>query len=272
MHCVTFNPLRTLGMPNITYIKPEHMFLKIEEIRAADVVLFPEYWQVNTLVYGLKKKIFPSIETFHLGHNKVEMTRGLRATFPEHIPYTEIVANTPDNRERIVETFSYPFVAKEIKNSMGRGVFLIENRHDWNQYVIEQESLYVQEYIPADRDLRVVYVGDQVLTAYWRIAPDDQFHHNVARGGVISYNNIPAEAVKLVSQIAKQLNINHAGFDLLYDGKKLFVLEFNVLFGNQGIQEQGINVEEHIYRYLLREFRPHFPTTPNRPIGGKRVS
>ncbi|MFS8541302.1 MAG: hypothetical protein LOD89_04345, partial [Tissierellales bacterium] len=80
MRFVTFNPFRTLGIPNVTYIKPENMFKEVERIKEADFILFPEYWQVNALVYGLKKNIFPSISTYHLGHNKVETTRVLQCT------------------------------------------------------------------------------------------------------------------------------------------------------------------------------------------------
>lgn len=75
MKLVSFNPFRTIGMPGVRYVKPEHMFKDVDIIKEADVVLFPETWQVPALVYGLKKKIFPSIETLQLGFSKVEMTR-----------------------------------------------------------------------------------------------------------------------------------------------------------------------------------------------------
>ncbi len=58
MRFITFNPLRTIGIPDLHYIKPELMFRQKEEILQADWVLFPEYWQVNSLVYGLKKNLF----------------------------------------------------------------------------------------------------------------------------------------------------------------------------------------------------------------------
>lgn len=44
MQFVTFNPLRTIGIPNTLYIKPELMFKNKEDILRADWVLFPEYW------------------------------------------------------------------------------------------------------------------------------------------------------------------------------------------------------------------------------------
>jgi len=253
-----------MGIPKVTYIKPENMFKEIEKIKEADYILFPEYWQVNTLVYGLKKKIFPNINTYQLGHNKIETTRVLQAIFPENVPYTQILSKDSGNIEIIEEEFGYPLVAKEIKNSMGRGVFLIENRKELKSYIENNEFLYIQERLPIDRDLRIVYVGDKVIGAYWRIAGEGQFHNNIAKGASYDYDNIPKEAIDLVENIARELNINHAGFDVVVAHNKLYILEYNVMFGNEGLRNMGINVEEYISEYINNDpdFTPSNPTFP----------
>ena len=270
MKLVSFNPYRTIGIPGITYIKPEDIFKEIETIKEADYILFPEYWQVNLLVYGLNKKIFPNINTYHLGHNKVEMTRGLMATFPENVPYTRILGSGPLSMEVIEEEFGYPCVAKEIKNSMGQGVFLLNNRKELKDYISVNDTLYIQEKLPIDRDLRVVYVGNRVVAAYWRIAQEGSFHNNVAKGGSYSFEDIPLGAVDLVDRIAKQLGINHAGFDVVVVDDRYYILEFNVQFGNEGLKALGISVENLIYEYILSDFDPHRPLFPG--VGRKRVS
>ncbi|MGO4887904.1 RimK family alpha-L-glutamate ligase [Anaerobacillus sp. MEB173] len=252
MKIVTFNPFRTIGIPNIQYIKPEHMFQKKEreKIEEADICLFPEYWQVNSLVYGMKKKIFPNIQSFHLGHDKIEMTRALWSVCPENVPYTEILGKNKYNIENVLTTFPYPFVAKEIRNSMGKGVFLIENEQQFLEYAERNDYFYVQEYLPIDRDLRVCIVGDQIITAYWRIGGWDTFHNNVAQGGQISFDNIPIEAINLVKQTAQKLGINHAGFDIVFVNNTMYFLEFNILFGNQAFQTLGISVEKIIHQHI----------------------
>jgi len=262
MKFVTFNPFRTLGIPNMIYIKPENMFREVERIKEADYLLFPEYWQVNALAYGLKKDIFPSISTYHLGHNKVETTRVLQCTFPGNVPYTKIMNSFGVRAADIDEEFGYPLVAKEIKNSMGRGVFLVENKEQLQTYIENNEVLYIQEKLPIDRDLRVVFVGDTVICAYWRIAPDGGFHNNIAKGASYDFNNIPYEAIRLVENVARSLKINHAGFDVAVVNDRLYIIEFNVMFGNEGLRKMGIQVEKYIYEYLTSS--PNF--TPNNPI------
>ncbi|MDN4523544.1 ATP-grasp domain-containing protein [Fictibacillus fluitans] len=251
MKLVTFNPFRTIGIPNIQYVKPDHMFKELEKIKHADFLLFPENWQVNSLVYGTKKRIFPSIESIQLGYSKMEMTRALWTVCPENVPYTEILGNSKESRRKVLETFPFPFVAKEIRNSMGKGVFLINNEEDFEKYAAANDVLYVQEYLPIDRDLRVCVVGEEIIGSYWRIGSNG-FHNNVSQGGSISFDQIPEEALELVLQIAKALNINHAGFDIVAVNGKYYILEFNVLFGNQAFHHLEVSPEKKIYDYLLR--------------------
>lgn len=54
MHLVSFNVFRTLGFPDTTVLKPEHFLRHKPLLQEADWVVFPEYWQLNALVHGLK--------------------------------------------------------------------------------------------------------------------------------------------------------------------------------------------------------------------------
>lgn len=269
LNLVSFNPFRTIGIPGIKYIKPEHSFKEMETIRNADVLLFPENWQTTFLAYGLKKTLFPSIESIQLGYSKIEMTRALWSVSPENVPYTEIFANTETNRKYVLDTFPFPFVAKDARNSMGKGVFLINSPAEFYNYAENIDILYVQEFLPNDgKDLRVCVIGDEIVTSYWRVGSEGSFLHNVAQGGELCFDFIPQEALDLVLKVAKDLNINHAGFDVIFSNGRAYILEFNVLFGNQGIREQGISLETKIYDYLLRTVEPPYPTAPLTPLKG----
>ncbi|WP_349410384.1 hypothetical protein [Pseudalkalibacillus sp. SCS-8] len=268
MKLITFNPFRTIGLPGVQYIKPELMFRETDKLKEADVILFPEGWQVNAIQYGLKKPIFPSPETIQLGYDKVEMTRAFWTICPEHVPYTEILGRSERNIQYILDTFPFPFVAKEPRNSMGRGVFLIESKEDLLAYAEHNPTLYIQEYLEMERDLRVCVVGDEIVAAYWR-SGEGRFHNNIARGGVVQHDHIPKEALDLTIQVAKELNIDHAGFDLAIVDGHIYFIEFNTLFGNEAIREMKINLEEKILQYLLKKFQPLHP--PN-PFGKKVIS
>ena len=170
MAFISFDPFRTLGIPRVRSLKPDEWFRCKDEIKMADWILFPEYWQVNPLVYGWKKDIFPSINSSHLGHNKIEMSRAFESVCPHNIPLTRIGPSCDTFQEQILDEFRFPFVAKDIKSSMGQGVFLINNQKEFREYAQTHDVLYIQEYLPIPRDLRIVVVGHSVVISYWRHA------------------------------------------------------------------------------------------------------
>lgn len=269
MKLISFDALRTLRFPSHSYVKPELFFRHKDDIQQADWVLFPEYWQINALVYGLKANIFPSLPTYLIGHNKVEMTRVFEAIVPEHMPWTLIHGNTPERADYIWETLPLPFVAKIPKSSMGEGVFLIENRADWNAYCNKTDVLYAQEYLPIDRDLRLVVIGDKVVSGYWRIQSDNGFHNNIARGGTMVSGYIPPAAIELVEKVARALGVDHAGFDVAMVGEHPFLFEFNRVFGTQGVESLIGDLTPLIVEYLSKKRNEFDPTSPNEPKGPK---
>lgn len=256
MRLISFDALRTHDMPDTIYIKPAHWADHLDQIHQADALLFPEYWQVNGLYYGLKKSVFPSISTYHIGHDKIEMTRVVQLLWPGMMPETLILPNTASARDNILEKYEFPFVAKAVRASMGTGVWLIEDRKALEHYIQHQDVLYVQEYLPIDRDMRLVVIGHRVVSAYWRRRCPDGFHTNVARGGQIEMAGAPAAAVALVEQIAQVLDIDHAGFDIAEVGGSYYFFEFNRLFGTDGLHRQGIRTAPLIYEYLCAKCIP----------------
>lgn len=247
MKKVSFNMIRSAGIKT-DYAKPEYYYDQLDKVRAADLVLFPEYWMVNSIIYGLNKPIFPSPATYHLGHDKIEMTRAFKATFPNRIPKTLIYGKNPYTIERVLEEFEYPFVAKTAKSSMGQGVWLIKHEQDWLKYVDKHETFYVQQYIPNDRDLRIIVIGEEVVGSYWRVS--EAFLNNVAQGAQFSYDDIPEDVVAEVLDIAKTLHINHAAFDVIVADGEFYILEFNVFFGSEGLMPLGVRLTDKINHYL----------------------
>lgn len=264
MRCVSFNPFRSLGIPGVRLVKPERFFQEAATVRQADWVLFPEYWQVNLVTHVFQRPVFPSAATYRLGHDKVECTRALMAHCPAHVPQTLILPNQDREAEQVLDTFGMPFVAKSVRASAGQGVFLIESRRDWERYRRSHEVLYVQEYLPLGRDLRVVVVGQEAVTAYWREAREGGFQTNVAAGGSISFAGVPAAATAQVAEVAQALGVDHAGFDVAEaDGRYVF-FEFNPFFGLRGVQAARVPLAARITAYLQRQLpeRPDRPTVP----------
>jgi len=247
---ISFNPIRSIGIPCVAYIKPGNMVHSLNQLKQAVAVLFPEYWQINPLVYALKKIIFPSVSTYHLGHDKVEMTRSLQMLCPEYVLKTGIFFHENICFDELVEQFGLPYVCKNIRSSSGLGGFLIRSRNDYACYAQMNPVVYAQEYVPMERDLRGVVIGDRVVAAYWRVGGQDHFHNNVSRGGMICRGDVPENIVEKVLQIAQALEVNYAGFDVAVTSRGIYVLEFNLYFGTRGIPLSSHELGLRIDRYL----------------------
>jgi ribosomal protein S6--L-glutamate ligase len=138
---------------------------------------------------------------------------------------------------------------------------MIESRQDWQQYCERTSVLYVQEYLPIDRDIRVVIVGDRIVRAYWRTQAEQGFYNNVARGGQVDNSPVPPVVTDLALRLARELGVNHAGFDIALVAGYPYVLEFNRLFGNQGLSGSP-DLKEAILDYLRGGTKPRDPDGP----------
>ena len=231
-----------------------------EALSEADWLLFPAYWQINSLHYVLKKRIFPSLSSYHLGHDKVEMTRALQTACPEHVPDTLITSADSYGIQQILDQWHFPFVAKTVKSSQGMGVFLIENRQQLETYAERQSVLYVQRLLSIVRDLRIVVVGEEIVASYWREGAG--FLNNVSQGGRVRTDiPVPDAALSLVSGLAHYLDINHAGFDVAMVDGHPYILEFNRLFGNTGVPDMPKAIAAAMNHYLLGPEPPSSDTS-----------
>lgn len=274
MKLLSFDTLRTLSLPCDYRIKPEQFFAYKEAIQSTDFVLFPEYWQLNALVYGLGAKVFPSEASYRIGHNKIEMTRVFQTLCPANTPDTLILPKSPDALDEILLQLDYPFVAKIPKSSRGEGVFLIENRHDWVRYYEQTDVVYAQEYLPIDRDLRLVLIGEKVIGGYWRLQADKGFYNNISQGGTMMAGRLPRAAVRLVEDFAKRTGVDHAGFDIAMVGRHPFLLEFNRIFGTAGVNTLIGDLSPAIMDWLksqLDDDKPIEPITPRPRASGRRT-
>ena len=124
---------------------------------------------------------------------------------------------------------------------MGRGVFLIRNDDDRDAYTHDRHVAYVQQYLPIDRDIRVVVVGGRAIHAYWRIAGQGEFRTNVALGGRISLDRVPEAALSLALRTAHDCGWDDVGLDICSHDGNYTLLEANMKYGKEGFRAAGIN-------------------------------
>ena len=187
---------------------------------------------------------------------QIELFRKNKAPHPKTETIRDINAYTGRYGGKPPEgDFSYPLVFKFPWGGEGESVHLIRSADEFDR-MIQKASAYerngpkgflLQEYIPASgRTLRVVVVG-QTIVSYWRVQDKkDRFYSSLAKGAVVdavsgSIRRTAAE--RAVKRFCSETGINLAGFDLIFstlsetekDRQKPLFLEINYFFGRKGL-------------------------------------
>jgi len=210
-----------------------------ELIRSARKIYYPSPFYAD-LFDAMGKQTFPSYHTYKCVQDKIKQTALFEMLEIPH-PRTRVYYGKRQ-KNLIDEHFMFPFVAKIPRGSaMGRGVYLIRDEKQLADYLNLTNVAYIQEYLPADRDIRVIVVGDRVVHAYWRVAPENDFRSNIAVGGTVSLDDVPSQALDLALHTARCCRWDDVGIDICSYQNKFYVLEANMKYGKEGFRLAGID-------------------------------
>lgn len=237
-----FPEIHTLGFrPNFSdYPLDEQLLLS-----RARKIYYPTAFYAD-LFNAMGKKTFPSYHTYKFAQDKIRQTAIFNMTGIPH-PRTRVFYG-PSQKDRILDYFNLPFVAKIPRGSArGAGVFLIQNKKDLLAYLSFKGPAYIQEYLPIDRDMRIVIIGKKQVLSFWRIAGKNKFLTNLSQGGDISFAPLPQKVIKLALETAGKCGWDDVGIDIAQANGRLYVLEGNMKYGTKGFLKAGID-----YKGLLR--------------------
>jgi ribosomal protein S6--L-glutamate ligase len=205
----------------------------------ADVIYYPSS-RYAFLFNTLGRPTFPGHHDYACAQDKIRQTALFQMAGIPH-PATHVFYGKRQH-EKILSRFSLPLIAKVARGSaMGRGVHLIENAADLAVFCRDHHAAYIQEYIPVDRDIRVVVIGGRVVHAYWRHAPAGDFRSNVAVGGRIVLDPVPEAALSLAVRTAGTCRWDDVGIDIISHNGSLFVIEGNMKYGREGFRQAGMD-------------------------------
>ena len=139
-----------------------------------------------------------------------------------------------------------PVISKGSSGACGFDVRKFDTRHEVMDFVeavfsaegvrtsfaaVRQKNyVYLQEFIPARGDLRIVTVGDQVALAYWRVN-EKGWKFNINSGGRIEKEAVPSAASEVALKVARCLGMHWCACDLLMKDDTPLLTECSATFG-----------------------------------------
>jgi len=178
------------------------------------------------------------------------------------IPKT-ILGKFPVDVGLVDRELGFPVVVKKLKGTRGNGVMLCQDRAQFDDLanLLDGASagadFLFQQYVRAShgRDVRVLVVNGAVVAAMERRASDGGFKSNISLGGHGVLYNPPPEMAKLAINVARELKLDVAGVDILFDENGFRICEANSAPGFQGLERAcGIDVPEIIFRAMAKKF------------------
>jgi ribosomal protein S6--L-glutamate ligase len=187
------------------------------------------------------------------------------------IPVTSF-ANSPDDVKGLIrEVGGAPLVIKLLEGTQGIGVVLAETRKAAESVIQAfmglNTAILVQEYIQeaGGADIRAFVVGNRVIAAMKRQAPEGEFRSNLHRGGTATLERLSNEEKETALRAARVMGLNICGVDILRSERGPLVMEVNASPGLRGIEEaSGRDIAGLIIRFIERNAKPNRTATRGR--------
>lgn len=165
----------------------------------------------------------------------------------------------------MIKYLKYPIVSKASDGAMGDNVRLIKTPTQLYSHIEkifsdkglktkyngrnQQKYVYLQEYVPIEKDMRIITIGNKVELAFWRYSK--VWKKNISKGGKIDCNNIPDTAINLANEVSKKLNMHWCAYDMIFNNGQIQILEFSSVFGFS--TEQYLKVFGHKNARILEK-------------------
>jgi glutathione synthase/RimK-type ligase-like ATP-grasp enzyme len=191
--------------------------------------------------------------------------------FPEFMPVTRLAENQQDFQEAVAMTRTGKVVLKEAYGSGGKQVVIGEKKTIGREHL--SFPILVQEFVPTSgipgfsvpgsiADLRLVYIGKELIYALSRIAKQGSLFTNFHQGAnavLVPKDRIPDSCLTVAEKIRKKLSLfQNANYSLDFmfatDGTPIFI-EMNTTPGLDLLRIVGTpEIKEHYYKELLASF------------------
>jgi ribosomal protein S6--L-glutamate ligase len=202
------------------------------------------------------------------------------------VPATVLSRSPRGLRAAVEAAGGMPVVLKVLEGTQGVGVMLVHTPISLGSVLDTLHSLdqdvIIQRFIAegAGRDYRAFVVGDKVVAAMMRTAPEGEFRSNIHRGGEGRLVRLPRDFERAAVRAARAVGLGIAGVDLMESATGPQIIEVNSSPGFEGIERAtGLNIAAMMVRHIRREagvYKRKYkrgykrkPATSKRPASGR---
>jgi len=232
------------------YITADGVYNRGERLESRDFVLLRYKGDLlKREIAQLGRQCFNPLEAYDRYLNKFEQVKNLQSEAMD-IPKW-IMGGSALGYEQIVQELGSPFVVKGLESSMGREIWLMEDKaafRAWQKQSPEEKEFLYQTFIreSAGQDMRLYCICGEIIAGMERISNGD-FRANVALGAHTKNLEISPTFRQIGRDLYQQTGIDFMGIDLLHGKERPYFCEINVMPGIEGMERAtGVNVAAKI--------------------------
>ncbi len=182
--------------------------------------------------------VFPNSKEVIMWENKSYM----------HERFEKLEINTPktlvfdldDVLDRDID-IKYPFLVKEEHSCSSLGVHKVSDRTELKKLIKSiafrrnNKNVIIQELLDIRRDLRVIFVGNEIVLHYWRINTSSEWKPtSTSTGSEVDFDFFPKQWEKKITESFNKLGMRTGAFDIAWDGDSLdsepYILEVSTFY------------------------------------------
>ena len=262
VHCDIINPLECQVVVDGKRVR---VFVAGEPISDYDAVLPRIGASITTYGLAVVKQfeligIYPVNSCEAIGNSRDKMTcLQILAGAGLQVPATVLSRSHRGLRAAVDAVGGMPVVLKLLEGTQGVGVMLVHTPVSLTSvldtlHALDQDVI-VQRFIAegAGRDYRAFVIGDQVVAAMMRTAPEGEFRSNIHRGGEGRLIKLPKAYERAAIRAAQTLGLQIAGVDLMESNTGPLIIEVNSSPGFEGIERAtGLNIASLMVRHMVK--------------------
>ncbi len=173
-----------------------------------------------------------------------------------------VMAFTPQTALNALDALGYPAVLKPVVGSWGRLVAQVKDRESAQALIETREEIrsallriyYIQEMVKRPpKDIRIIVIGDEVVVAYYRYSPPNDWRTNIARGGVSKPCPITSELEQLAVKASEAVGGGIVAVDCMESPEGILVHEVNGTIEFRGASfSTNVDIARKIMDYVIK--------------------
>jgi len=193
-----------------------------------------------------------------LGREYINGKMSQALLFSKHdIPHPKtFLASSFASYKKIIEKMGFPIIIKPDIGKRGIGIKKFESSRSALIFLKKNERGFIlQEYLPADGDIRVFIVGNKVVGTMKRYIIKGDYRSNVSLGAKTEKIQSNSIIDKIALKAIKAVGFEIAGVDLIHYNNKYYVIEVNEGPQWQGFKKTtGVNPAKYIVEYAIKKY------------------